>query len=86
MEMYDIVVKLIGSVKPVGESNTDSTRLVNLQNRIELVNKLLTDIVDVYRMENYHQGSIQKAQEEANKYLQSLVDELACEEVVSGGC
>ena len=47
MELNEIVQKLIGSVHPVGESNTDKKRLENLKVMCKLVEKLLDEIQSV---------------------------------------
>lgn len=44
MEIYDVVKKLIGPINPIGESQTDAERLVNLKTMTGLVDALLTDI------------------------------------------
>ena len=44
MELYDIVNKLVGPTRPIGDSVEDAKRLANLKKLTELVDKLLTDI------------------------------------------
>lgn len=47
MELYDVVMKLIGEIEPVGETHEDNHRFENLKNLTELVDRLLGDIQDV---------------------------------------
>ena len=44
---YDVVTKLIGPIKPVGESREDHIRLKNLEALTLLVSQLLIDIDEV---------------------------------------
>ena len=69
MEIYDVVTKLIGPVKPVGETNADNERFENLSNMCDLVDKLLTDIDDVGMQQDRHEFSRKRAGEYASKFL-----------------
>lgn len=44
MDLYEIVTKLVGPVRPIGDSVEDAQRLAQLKDLTELVDKLLTDI------------------------------------------
>ena len=44
MELYDIVMKLIGPVDPVGSSEIDRDRMENLKVLLALTDRLLTNI------------------------------------------
>lgn len=70
MNYTEIVKKLIGNVKPVGESNTDENRLKNLIEMCHLIedlNSLLFDIV--IDNKDAHQHSIKQFVEYANNFL-----------------
>jgi len=73
MTNYDVVTKLIGPIKPVGETNRDEDRFLNLQEMTELVDKLLTDI-DAVAYENMNRGefSRKRAGEFAKKFLDKI--------------
>ena len=43
MTNYDVVKKLIGEVRPVGETNEDNRRLENLKALCELMDEIHTD-------------------------------------------
>ena len=62
MDLHEIVVKLSGDIKPVGETNEDSLRLKNFKTRIELVQDLIEDLTSVA---NYCQGSLEASVREA---------------------
>ncbi|HDO36652.1 MAG TPA: hypothetical protein ENH07_10230 [Nitrospirae bacterium] len=47
MNVYEVVKKLIGPIRPIGETNTDNINFENLRVMTELVDKLLADIDDV---------------------------------------
>jgi len=45
--VYEVVKKLIGPIKPIGESNTDQDRLENLKKMTELIELLLDDVIKI---------------------------------------
>ena len=47
MDIYDIVMKLTGPVNPVGNSQVDADRKVNLEVLLDLTDRLLTKIDEV---------------------------------------
>lgn len=42
--LYEVVMKLVGPIRAVGDSRIDAERLVNLKNLTGLVEKLLSEI------------------------------------------
>lgn len=56
--LYDVTKRLCGMIEPTGESNTDITRLVNLEDTIDLVQKLTKDIIYVARNKNASENSV----------------------------
>lgn len=67
---YKVISKLIGSVAPVGSSEIDEDRLLNLKVMCEVVNRLVGDIDNVsYNNKDAYQASIKKAQQYANNFL-----------------
>jgi hypothetical protein len=56
MNYKEIVMKLIGSIEPIGETNTDNARMDNLKNLCELVDGLVYEIAEV---ENLNKASYQ---------------------------
>ena len=61
MNIYDVVKKLTGEIKPVGETNEDNKRYENLKVVTELIEELLKDIHDVEELRNDYRASLKKA-------------------------
>jgi len=74
MNNYDVVVKLIGPIRPVGETETDNIRLRNLMELSDLVHELVSDIHDVLKDRYSHMASVSKAGQKAEEILGSLRD------------
>ena len=70
--IHEIVVKLIGSVKPIGETRTDDKRFENLKATCELVDKLLFDIDDVIPNKDCVEFSMKRAGEYADKFMTKI--------------
>ena len=45
--IYDVVMKIIGPINPIGETNEDDRRLENLRTFIDLTNRFLANIDDI---------------------------------------
>ena len=76
MNIYKIVQKLIGEIRPVGDSRVDAERFENLKAMTGLVDQLLSDIDSVIPYKNNHQASMKKAGEFADEFFSSLgIDE-----------
>lgn len=66
----EIVKKLIGEIRPVGETNTDEQRFENLKEICELVNELVSEIDSVsYDFKDSYEHSVKKASEYAKNFL-----------------
>lgn len=72
MNHYEIVKKLIGNIKPIGETNTDNERFNNLLIMCELVDFLLSDIDKVAYFKNSQEYSVKRAGDYANKFLDRI--------------
>jgi hypothetical protein len=77
--LYDVTKRLCGMIEPTGESNTDITRLANLEDTINLVEKLSQDIIYVARNKDAYESSVKVIGMKAN----SFIDEMR--ETVSNG-
>jgi hypothetical protein len=73
MDIHEIVKKLLGPIKPVGETNTDEKRLDNLSATLDLIDCLLEDVQDITRYKDSHEYSRAKAGKKAADYLRSLL-------------
>ena len=56
--LYDITKRLCGMIEPTGESNTDITRLANLEDTIDLVERLSQDIIYVARNKESYESLV----------------------------
>ena len=69
MTYLEIVKKLIGNIKPVGETTEDDKRFENLKALAFLTDELLTEIDNVaYRYKDSHEFSVKRASEFASKF------------------
>lgn len=73
MEIYDVVMKLIGPVSPIGESDEDNRRYENLKNLTQLMDSIHTEIDDISTLyRNDHRYSMKRAGEYCNKFLTDM--------------
>lgn len=72
IDNYEVVQKLIGPIKPVGEHHADEKRFENLKAMCELVDKLVTDIDEVIPNKNRIEASMKRAGEYADNFLTNL--------------
>jgi len=72
MTNFDVVMKLIGPVRPVGESNIDASRFVNLEELIHLTDRLMLDIEGIAELRGRQEYSIARAGARAFEYLHNL--------------
>jgi len=74
MTHHEIVKKLIGEIRPVGETNTDNERFENLKVMCDLVNNLILDIDDMaFTNKDAYQFSVKRASEYASNFLTKTV-------------
>jgi hypothetical protein len=72
MELYDVVMKLIGPVVPVGETKADEQRFENLKELTDLVDLLLTDIDTIAGDAGRPEFSIRRAGEHCARFLDQI--------------
>lgn len=70
--IYEVTKKLLGEIDPQGESNIDRERLENLEHSIEVVEKLIDDIIWVSKYKDRYESSMKTAGMTANKFIQRL--------------
>jgi len=76
MDIYEVTKKLIGPIEPVGDSHTDSVRLINLRTHLELVEQLISDIENACKDKESHESSVKQSGLLANKFIEMLIEEL----------
>ena len=70
MTLLEIVLKLTGQIRPVGETNEDNRRYENLEELLDLTNELLKEIDSVaYNYRNDSRYSIKRAAERCSKFF-----------------
>lgn len=70
--VFDIVMKLVGAIHPVGESNYDAQAHENLKEMICLVDDLILELHRVAKNETRHEASMLLCGQEARKYLNTI--------------
>lgn len=74
--VYAVTKRLCGPIEPQGESNTDAVRFENLEDTIDLAEKLVDDIIDVARHKYRGEYSMKKAGERADEFITDLKSRL----------
>lgn len=73
MDLYEVLKKLTGPVRPVGETNEDDRRFENLKALTDLVGQLLTDIDQIAcRNKSRPEYSLKRAGEHCSKFLDEI--------------
>lgn len=67
MNIHEVITKLVGPIKPIGETQTDNDRFENLKIMIDLVDKLLSDIDEIIHYKDRQEYSMKRAGEYADK-------------------
>ena len=76
MEIEDIVMKLVGDIEPIGETNADNRALENLHKLTSVVDSLLANLVDVYKDNaRRHEYSMKHASNTSKKFFDYLIEE-----------
>ena len=71
-ELHKVIKKLVGPVKPIGDTSKDLKRLKNLSGLAELVSLLTDDIIDVSKETEDQMASVYGAKTYADSFLQVL--------------
>jgi hypothetical protein len=73
MTNYDVVKKLIGNIRPIGDSNEDAKRLENLKEMCKLMDEIHSAIDAVsYDYKDDKKGSVAACCKYANDFLDKL--------------
>lgn len=76
MELKDVVLKLIGPIMPIGETNEDEDRLENLRQFIKLVDALVEEMNDIAGNAERAEYSMSRAGKMAEKFLVDLKESI----------
>ena len=72
MELYEVVLKLTGPVRPVGETNEDARRLANMKKLTELTSALLDCISSVEGYATRPEASMKAVGVYAEEFMKSV--------------
>ena len=72
----DVVMRLVGSVRPIADSRIDSERSDNMANLMKVVSELLEVIEDVAKMQETFYESVEDARNKARSFLKSVKDDI----------
>ena len=73
MTLINVIEKLIGPIKPIGESDTDRIRLQNLKELTDLLNYFILEIDEIATSNKDRQeSSMQLIGEHCAKFLDDL--------------
>jgi len=76
MTNYDVVQKMLGQIEPVGETNTDNTRFINLKETVIVFDRLLQNLSDVARYSDAPEYSVSRAGKYAKEFLANVKESL----------
>ena len=72
-QVYEIIQKLIGKIRPVGESNQDAERLKNIETFIQVFEKMHIEIDDIaYKYSDRREASVKAIVDRCDKHLDSM--------------
>lgn len=72
-QIYEVVTKLVGNIRPHGCSQRDRESNENLKKFIDVFSKMHKDIDDVaYDFKDSYESSVKEAANIANKHLDSM--------------
>ena len=72
MDIHEVVTKLVGPIKPVGETHIDNDRYENLKIMCDLIDKLLTDVDRVIPNKRRDEYSMKRAGEYADNFFTQI--------------
>lgn len=74
MSLTDVVMKLVGQIAPIGETNEDARRYENLLTIITLVENLMSEIDSVSSHHDDYRYSMSRAGKCAKNFIKNLTD------------
>ncbi len=72
IDLLVVVQKLVGPVRPVGETHADNARFANLKRLTELVDRLVYELDAVAENRHRPEASMKRAGEFADSFLDGL--------------
>ena len=72
MNLHEVVLKLAGPIRPVGETREDERRLQNIAELTILIDKLLFDIADVASAADRPEHSMKLIGQHAEEFMAAI--------------
>ena len=72
IDLYELVKQMVGPITPYGSTSIDDDRLDNLQEFIQLVDKLLADLEEVAEFKDNKQISMSVIGRTADNFLRDV--------------
>jgi len=72
MEIHEIVSKLIGPIRGIGESSSDAKRLENIGEFIRLHDEMTLQLITIARDKDVFESSVKKIGIKSNDYLRNV--------------
>lgn len=73
----DVVMRLVGCVRPIADSRIDAVRAENMDNLMKVVSELLETIEEVANMrESACFASVEEARNQARSFLKNVKDDI----------
>lgn len=76
MEIHEMVMKLTGPIRAVGETNEDARRHDNLEVLIDVLEHLLNEVSDAATAATRQEASMQKIGVTARDFLRNWPDQI----------
>ena len=74
--VHDVVAKFIGNIYPCGDSSIDAVNLEHMKVHIEVVDKMITDLIAIAQDRKAPEHSIRVAGDIAKDFLDDLKESL----------
>ena len=72
-QIYSIIQKLTGKIRPVGETNQDEERLKNIETFIAIFDMMHVEIDDIsYQYRDRTEDSMRKIGQRCNRHIESM--------------
>jgi hypothetical protein len=81
--IYEVAKRLCGMIEPVGDSGIDKIRLENLEDTIDLIEKLTKDVVSVAKNQNAYESSVKIAGLRADRFITEMREDLTAQPTFS---
>ena len=73
-QIIEVIDKLVGGIRPIGESNYDAKAKKNLEMMIEIVGNYVDEICDIALTNPCRMASVEKCQKTADEFIRGLKD------------